>query len=85
MIIGISGKSGCGKSTFAKRLISDSKKDCVHLDIDKVGHNVLTIPEVQDELVQAFGDVVENGIVNRKKLGAIVFSSEEYALSARRY
>ena len=77
MIIGISGKSGCGKTTFAKRLISESKKDCVHLDIDKVGHTVLTIPEVQEELIHTFGDVVEDGVVNRKKLGAIVFSSPD--------
>ena len=37
MIIGICGKSGSGKSTIAKQIIS-KYKTAVHLDIDKIAH-----------------------------------------------
>ena len=76
MMIGICGKSGCGKSTLAKKIIKLSDKKYVHLEIDKVGHHVLLVPEVQEELVKAFGqEVLKEGMVDRKKLGEIVFDS----------
>ena len=59
MIIGICGKSGCGKSTLS-RMFLDRYSNAVHLEIDKVGHYVLTFPEVQEELVKAFGIEVLN-------------------------
>lgn len=83
MLIGICGKSGSGKSTIANemcntyKLISNSDS-ILHLDIDKVGHEVLTIKEVQDELMLFFGkDILANNKVNRKKLGELVFASRE--------
>lgn len=77
MIIGICGKSGCGKSTLS-RMFLENYSNAVHLEIDKVGHYVLTLPEVQEELVKAFGNDVLNGdLVDRKKLGNIVFDSRE--------
>ena len=75
MIIGICGKSGCGKSTLS-RMFWDRYSNAVHLEIDKVGHYVLTLPEVQEELVKAFGiEVLNEGKVDRKRLGNIVFDS----------
>lgn len=75
MIIGICGKSGCGKSTLA-RMIMEHHSDAIHLDIDKVGHYVLTLPEVKNELVSTFGEsVINEEVVDRKKLGEIVFNS----------
>ena len=50
MIIGICGKSGCGKSTLANQIIELTDNKAIHLDIDKVGHRVLLLPEVQEEL-----------------------------------
>ena len=83
MLIGICGKSGSGKSTIANeifntyKLISNSDS-ILHLDIDKIGHEVLTIKEVQDELMSFFGkDILANNKVNRKKLGELVFASRE--------
>ena len=75
MIIGICGKSGCGKSTLS-RMFLEKYRNAVHLEIDKVGHYVLTLPEVQEELVKAFGiDVLDDGCVDRKRLGNKVFNS----------
>lgn len=76
MIIGICGKSGCGKSTLANQIIELTDNKAIHLDIDKVGHRVLLLPEVQEELVSSFGEsVVKENNVDRKKLGEIVFDS----------
>ena len=76
MIIGICGKSGSGKTTLAKTIIELSSKECIHLDIDKVGHSVLLLPEVKDELIKSFGEnIVNENIVDRKALGEIVFNS----------
>ena len=71
MIIGICGKSGCGKSTLS-RMFLDRYSNAVHLEIDKVGHYVLTLPEVQEELVKAFGiEVLNEGKVDRGKIAEI--------------
>ena len=76
MIIGICGKSGCGKSTLANQIIELTNNKAIHLDIDKVGHKALLLPEVQKELINSFGEsVVKENIVGRKKLGEIVFNS----------
>lgn len=77
MIISICGKSGCGKSTFAKQIMELSKNDVVHLDIDNVSHNILLLDEVKEELIKVFGDsIIENNSINRKKLSKIVFASK---------
>ena len=78
MIIGICGKSGSGKSTLSNYINELSINECVHLEIDRVGHRVLLLPEVMDELVNSFGKAVVNeNIVDRKKLGEIVFASRK--------
>ena len=50
MIIGICGKSCCGKSTLANQIIELTNNKAIHLDIDKVGHRVLLLPEVKEKL-----------------------------------
>ena len=76
MIIGICGKSGCGKSTLANQIIELTNNKAIHLDIDKVGHRVLLLPEVKQELINSFGEsVIKGNIVDRKRLGEIVFYS----------
>ncbi len=76
MIIGICGKSGSGKSTLANQIIELKNNKAIHLDIDKVGHSVLLLPEVKKELINSFGEsIVEENIIDRKKLGKIVFDS----------
>lgn len=76
MIIGICGKSGCGKSTLANQIVKLTKNKAIHLDIDKVGHNVLLIEEVKEALIKSFGiSILETNNIDRKKLGEIVFNS----------
>ena len=76
MIIGICGKSGSGKSTLARKIIKITNNNAIHLDIDKIGHNVLLLPEVKNELVNLFGKgIINEKNIDRKKLGDIVFNS----------
>ena len=76
MIIGISGKSGSGKSSLSNFIIKTSNKNVIHVDIDKIGHDVLLLPDVKKELINSFGEnILNEKIVDRKKLGEIVFNS----------
>lgn len=77
MMIGICGKSGCGKSTLARKLI-EQYPNAIHLDIDKVGHKALTDNISKERLVNRYGiNLLTDGNIDRKKLGAIVFNSKE--------
>lgn len=78
MVVGICGKSGSGKSTLSKKIVELSTNDVVYLDIDKIGHEALLVDEVKEELLSSFGNsIFENGYVNRKVLGDIVFNSRK--------
>ena len=78
MIIGICGKSCCGKSSLAEDLIKLSDKEIVHLNIDNVGHEVITLPDIKDKLIKTFGEsIIVNDTINRSNLGKIVFNSKE--------
>ena len=74
MILGITGGTGCGKTTLLKVI---EEKGGLVLDCDAIYHQLLTR---NDQLLNAietrFPGTVENGILQRKKLGAIVFSDE---------
>ena len=76
-IIGITGKSGAGKSTLA--LLLSKKLNCKHIDIDTIGHEALFQPQILDSLCNKLGREIldEDGSLNRKKVGSIVFSSKD--------
>ena len=78
IIIGICGNSGSGKSTLARIIKEKSKKEALHINIDEIGHYVLTIDEVKTELVSSFGtNILQNSNINRAILGDLVFNSRD--------
>ncbi|MCQ2746627.1 dephospho-CoA kinase [Helicobacter pylori] len=69
--IALTGGIGTGKSTTLKLLESQGYKI---LDADKIAHQLLQ--EYRLEIAQHFGsEIIEKDILNRKKLGAIVFQN----------
>lgn len=75
MIIGITGGTGCGKTT-ALSVISQLGGKV--LDCDAIYHQLLeTDNELLSAIETAFPGVVEAGKLNRKKLGSIVFGNED--------
>ncbi|GAA8928100.1 dephospho-CoA kinase [Helicobacter pylori] len=69
--IALTGGIGTGKSTTIKILESQGHQI---LDADKIAHQLLQ--EHRFKIAQHFGsDILEKGILNRKKLGAIVFQN----------
>lgn len=78
MIIGITGGSGCGKTT-ALNVIRDMGG--LILDCDAIYHQLLnTDAQMLADIDARFPGTVENGALNRKKLGAIVFADEKALL-----
>lgn len=75
MLIGLMGKSGSGKSLISK-LLKELDNTVQVIDIDKIGHESHNDPVVRAKLRNYFGDEVfdDDGSVNRKTLGRIVFS-----------
>ena len=75
MIIGITGGTGCGKTTLLKTI---AEKGGLILDCDAIYHELLAIDiSLLNAIETRFPGTVENGTLQRKKLGAIVFSDEK--------
>lgn len=76
-LIGITGKTGSGKSTIGK-LLAD-KLDCKYINIDKIGHEATSDANISKKLCKEFGQDIldENKNIDRKKLGNIVFSNKD--------
>lgn len=82
MILGITGGTGCGKTTLLNII---GEKGGIILDCDELYHELL---ERDDALLSAIGarfpGTVEDGSLQRKKLGALVFSDEKTLLDLNR-
>lgn len=76
MLITITGASGSGKSSISEYLCSLTN-NIVHLNIDTIGHKVLEIPEITKMISKEFHINIENGKIDRKKLGDLVFNNHE--------
>ncbi|MFT5093572.1 MAG: dephospho-CoA kinase [Porticoccaceae bacterium] len=75
LVVGILGGIGSGKSAVSRGLSNHFKTFLI--DADRVGHDVLGIPTVQDDIRLAFGDSVFDGAeIGRKSLAGKVFGSE---------
>ena len=74
MIIGITGGTGSGKTTLLEEL---KQQGALVLDCDAIYHALLqTDPSLLSAIENRFPGTVENGVLQRKKLGSIVFSDE---------
>lgn len=74
MIIGITGKSGVGKTTYSNKLAENNHLYVAH--IDDLSHEVMECEPIRSELVKIFGSsIIKNGNVDRKYLGDLVFTN----------
>ena len=75
MIIGITGGTGSGKTTLLAELRNLGAEV---LDCDAIYHHLLkTDTSLLADIENHFPGTVENGVLQRKKLGSIVFSDEK--------
>ena len=78
MIIGITGGTGCGKTTLLKVI---AEKGGLILDCDAIYHQLLTTDaSLLNAIENRFPGTVEDGQLQRKKLGSVVFSDENALL-----
>lgn len=76
-VIGLTGKTGAGKSTIAAFL---KKKGCYIIDGDKIARDILLPGEpAVKELAAAFGEdiILPDGSIDRKKVAARAFRDRE--------
>lgn len=79
LIIGITGGTGCGKTTLLRVI---EEQGGLVLDCDAIYHQLLaTDKALLDAIERRFPGTVEAGVLQRKKLGAIVFSDEAALLA----
>ena len=82
MILGITGGTGCGKSTLLNLIAGQGG---MILDCDAIYHDLLkTDARLRDAIEARFPGTVENGSLNRKKLGSIVFADAKALLDLNR-
>ena len=78
MIIGITGGTGCGKTTALNVLKANG---CVVLDCDAIYHRLLeTDKDMLSAIENRFPGTVAGGKLDRKKLGSIVFADKNALL-----
>ena len=74
MIIGITGKSGVGKSTYANKLSKENEFHVIH--VDEISHKIMEFSNVKQKLIETFGEnFIKDGLVDRKYLGDLIFTN----------
>lgn len=72
IVIGLTGKACAGKNQVASVF---EEKGFLVIDVDKLGHRALI--DKKEDVVKAFGTkILDNDVIDRRKLGNIVFSSK---------
>ena len=78
MILGITGGTGCGKTTLLNII---AEYGGLVLDCDAIYHQLLqTDTKLLNAIEIRFPGTVEDGVLQRKQLGSIVFSDEKALL-----
>ena len=73
-VIGITGPTGAGKTTALNAL--NDLGGCI-IDADAVYHDLtLTSVPMREEIIARFGPVYDGNVLDRKKLGAVVFQDK---------
>ena len=81
MILGITGGTGCGKTTLLHVI---REKGGLVLDCDAIYHELLKSDKAMLAAIDArFPGCVEKGVLNRKKLGSIVFADKNALLDLK--
>jgi len=73
VLVGVTGQTGSGKSTFSEVFQEIGAK---LIDVDKIGHDLLNEPHVKEKVINVFSQQIldENGMILRERLGELVFS-----------
>lgn len=76
LVIGLTGNIGCGKSSLSK-ILRQNSIDVIDADI--ISREIMDNKSILTEIFNSFGEQVkrENGTLDRKKLGSIVFTNDE--------
>lgn len=78
LILGVTGGTGSGKTTVLREA---ERRGALALDCDEIYHGLLeTSPDLLHAIDARFPGTVENGVLERRKLGKLVFA-EPQALS----
>ncbi len=84
-VVGFVGGIGSGKSSLA-RWLNDQPEGNVHIiDADAIGHQALTIPEIQQQLIASFGESIltDQNVIDRSVLAKRVFGDDSEARDCR--
>lgn len=77
MLLGVTGNSGCGQTTFASELSRCGAEVC---SLDRVGHRLMARPSVARRVGEALGlpGLADDGLDRiRSRVGEVVFGSPE--------
>ena len=73
MIVGVTGNTGTGKTVICE-LFKELGAHIIYCD--ELGWEVLKEPHIIKQIADEFKETIENGEVNREKLGPIVFGDQ---------